>query len=81
MSTSRKSSSREASKAAKVLQDPTASARTKSLAASVLSQVRPNAETSAEMAERAAKVLESPSASATARSLAGSVLSQATSRS
>jgi hypothetical protein len=59
------------------LRSPGSSDREKALAASVLSQVRPNAQTSEEMAERAAKVLESLSASATSRSLAGSVLSQA----
>jgi len=76
MSAQRRSSRREASKAAEVLRDPGASGREKSLAASVLSQVRANAQTSPEMADMAAKVLDNPNASATAQSLAGSVLTQ-----
>jgi hypothetical protein len=73
----RKSSHGEASKAAKILRDPSSSGREKKLAGSVLSQARPSAETSPEVAELAAKVLENPNASADARSLAGSALSQA----
>lgn len=80
MSRHPKSSSREASKAAKVLRSTSASEREKMLTASALSQARPNADTSPEMAERAARALESRHASATARSLAGSVLSQARTR-
>lgn len=74
---SKRSSHGEASKAAKVLRDPGSSGREKTLAASVLSQARPSAETSHAVAELAAKVLENPKASADARSLAGSALSQA----
>ena len=77
MSKQRQSSHREASEAARVLRDPHSSQRERKLAGSVLSQVRPTAETSATIATLAAKVLENPSASPEARSLAGSALSQA----
>jgi hypothetical protein len=77
MSSAKKSSHGEASKAAKVLRNPSSSGREKKLAGSVLSQARPSAETSPEVAELAAKVLENPNASRDARSLAGSALSQA----
>lgn len=76
MSNQRKSSHKEASLASKTLQSASASDREKKLAASVLSQARPKAETSKEMADYAARVLENPKASETAQSLAGSVLSQ-----
>ena len=72
----KKSSPRQASKAAKVLNDPKASDREKKLAGSVLSQARKGAETTPELADFAGRVLDNPSASDTAHSLAGSVLSQ-----
>ena len=65
-----------ASKAAKTLQDPNASATAKKLAGSALSQTHTDNQTGADMEDLASKVLKSDKYSDDTKSLAGSVLSQ-----
>jgi hypothetical protein len=72
----KKTSSREASKAAAILHDPNASKIQKSLAGSALRQTDPKATTSPELVEKAAKALENPNSSDDTKSLAGTVLAQ-----
>ncbi len=71
-----KTSAKQASKAAEILRDPSASKLQKSLAGSALRQRDVKAETSPEMAEKAAKALDNPNSSKDTKSLAGTVLSQ-----
>ena len=72
----KKTSSSVASTAAKVLSNPNASAQSKKLAGSALSQANKGNETSSKMEKIASKVLDNPNSSNTAKKLAGSVLSQ-----
>lgn len=66
-----------ASKASKVLRDPSSSAAERSAAASALTQHKSTAEvTSARAASRASEVLRNPNSSAAERSAAASTLSQ-----
>ncbi|MCP3957374.1 MAG: hypothetical protein GY719_05940 [bacterium] len=74
--TKKKSSKQVASEAARVLQDRSASATTKRLAGSVLSQADRSKDTGAELEDLASKVLKSPKYSEETKTLAGSVLSQ-----
>ena len=64
--------------AAKVLNDPKASALEKSLAGSVLSQFGTHNQTGAELQTLASAALKNPSSSETLKKLAGSVVSQST---
>jgi endonuclease III len=73
----KRTSKPKATKASKILKDPNSSKTQKSLAASVLSQRRPEAETSEKMDDLAAKVLSSEKYAKETKELAGSVLSQA----
>ena len=73
---SKQTSPKMAAKAAKTLQNPSASATAKSLAASVLSQSGTGKQTGAKMEDKAARVLASNKYSAETRQLAGSVVSQ-----
>ncbi len=65
-----------ASEAARILQDPGASATAKSLAGSALSQRTPSHQTGPSLEDLASRVLESPKYSEATKTLAGSVLSQ-----
>lgn len=65
------------SRAARVLQSPTASVTAKTLAASALSQRSPSHQTGAKVEDLASRVLDSPKYNTETKSLAGSVLSQA----
>lgn len=76
MANKKTTSSTVASKAAKVLSDPSSSAKEKQLAGSALSQVNKGNETSTKLEKVASKVLDDPKSSKTAKELAGSVLSQ-----
>ena len=66
-----------ASRAARTLQSPSASATAKTLAASALSQRSPSHQTGAKVEDLASRVLDSQKYNAETKSLAGSVLSQA----
>jgi hypothetical protein len=72
----KQSSAGMATKAAKVLSDPTASAIAKSLAASVVAQANTSKQTGADLEGRASKVLQSDKYSNSTKELAASVLSQ-----
>uniref|UniRef100_C6E3P4 Uncharacterized protein n=1 Tax=Geobacter sp. (strain M21) TaxID=443144 RepID=C6E3P4_GEOSM len=77
MSKNTKQSSAEmASKAAKIMSDPNASAVAKSLAASVVAQTNTSKQTGADLEDRASKVLQSEKYSDSTKELAASVLSQ-----
>ncbi|MDO9213983.1 MAG: hypothetical protein Q7U23_09145 [Methylococcales bacterium] len=72
----KETSTRVASHAAEILQDPNASKIQKSLAGSALSQSGSSKQTGAEMETKASKVLSSDKYSAETKELAASVLSQ-----
>ncbi|CAN5760417.1 hypothetical protein BH24DEI2_BH24DEI2_10560 [soil metagenome] len=74
---SKKTSTRVASKAAKVLKDPKASKTAKKLAGSALSQVNKGNQTGAVMEGLASRVLDSEKYSKETKTFAGSVVSQA----
>lgn len=76
MANSKKSSKAIASKASKILRDPSSSKISKSLAASALSQSKTSKQTSSQMESVASKVERSDKYSKDTKSLAGSVLSQ-----
>lgn len=76
MSNHKTTSPNVASEAARILQDPGASATAKSLAGSALSQRTPSHQTGASMEDLASRVLDSPKYSDATKTLAGSVLSQ-----
>lgn len=65
-----------ASKASAILSNPHASARSKAVAGSALSQVVPGRSTSKPVATKAANVLDDGRSGAKSRSVAGSVLTQ-----
>lgn len=65
-----------ASEAARILQDPGASATAKRLAGSALSQRVPSHQTGASMEDLASRVLDSSKYGETTKTFAGSVLSQ-----
>ncbi|MGJ3523571.1 hypothetical protein ACR4XJ_11120 [Nitratidesulfovibrio sp. D1] len=65
-----------ASHAGKALNDPNASASTKSLAASALSQRSPDKQTGAEMEAKAGRVLQNERSSNLAQEFAASIVSQ-----
>ena len=72
----KRSSSKLASDAAKILNDKSASKIQRSLAGGVLSQRDPGKQTGAVMEGKASKVLQSEKYSDTTKSLAASLLSQ-----
>lgn len=74
---SRKTSSKVASQAAKVLADSDAPEAARRLAASALAQSGSDKQTSAELEALASDVLKDPGSSEVAKTLAGSVMSQA----
>ncbi len=76
MSNRKTTSPTVASEAARILQDPGASATAKRLAGSALSQRTPSHQTGAPMEDLASRVLDSSKYSEGTKSLAGSVLSQ-----
>ena len=76
MSNKKQTSHRIASTAAKVLNDPNASATAKKLAGSALSQANRHNETGKEMEKLASQVLQSDKYNNTTQQLAASVLSQ-----
>jgi hypothetical protein len=76
MSNSKKTSPSVGSQAARILQDPGASATAKSLAGSALSQRTASHQTGASVEDLASRVLDSSKYSEQTKSLAGSVLSQ-----
>jgi hypothetical protein len=75
-SNSKRTSGDIASRAAATLNDPSASATARSLAASALAQAGTGKQTGAKMEDKAAQVLSSNKYSANTKSLAGSVLAQ-----
>lgn len=76
MKNTKKTSKDLASKAAKILKDPSASKISKRLAGAALSQSGTSKQTSGEMESIASMVAKSPKYSSETKSLAGSVLSQ-----
>jgi len=62
--------------AARILQNPSASATAKTLAASALSQRSASHQTGSSVEDLASRVLDSPKYGKTTKSIAGSVLSQ-----
>ena len=72
----KRSSSKLASDAAKILNDKNASQIQRSLAGGVLSQRDPGKQTGAVMEDKASRVLQSEKYSDTTKSLAASLLSQ-----
>ncbi|WP_395541547.1 hypothetical protein [Neotabrizicola sp. sgz301269] len=73
----KQTSDKMASRAARTLMNPKASATAKSLAGSALSQAKAGRQTGARMEDRASQVLSSAKYGARTKALAGSVLSQA----
>lgn len=77
MSTNTKATSHKVAQlASETLRNPSASAISKTLAASVLSQTHSGKQTGAEMEHIAGKVLQSDKYSETSKTLAGSLVSQ-----
>lgn len=76
MAKNERTSNPVASKASRVLGDPSAGRQAKSVAGSALSQAASDRSTSSRVAKVAARELENGRSSRTTRSIAGSVLTQ-----